>query len=181
MLWWPTNNISLWPDEVVWSKVEQLIVEGVAKAGKEGSVCQAAGWGYPWLTALPPCLASSITVNEITSLTQLEETQWREQARGLCLYILSTCFHFLHLLLSSWNENTFPLQCSDLNLFPHVPLWHSIFAFFPYLNYFFISYLTLSTFSPTVTGEEIHHQQSYILNQDTRPDILLRNFTACDT
>lgn len=26
------NNISPWPDEVVWSKVEQLIVEGVAKA-----------------------------------------------------------------------------------------------------------------------------------------------------
>lgn len=61
--------------EVVQSKVEQLILEGLAKVGKEGSVCQAAGWGYPWLTTLPPSLASANTVNEIPSLTQLADIQ----------------------------------------------------------------------------------------------------------
>lgn len=67
--------------KVVRSNVERLIVEGVAKAGKEGSVCQAAGWGYPWLSAQPPCLASSNTVNEIPSFVQPAVVQWRETER----------------------------------------------------------------------------------------------------
>lgn len=57
---------------MVWSKVQQLLEEGVVKSGKAGSVRQAAGWGYPWLTVQSPCLASS--VNEILSLAQLADT-----------------------------------------------------------------------------------------------------------
>lgn len=77
-------------DEVVQSMLEQLIVEGVAKTGRKGSVCQAAGWGYPWLTTLPPRSASSNAVNEIPSLAQLADIQWREKGteRGLdCVFI----------------------------------------------------------------------------------------------
>lgn len=42
---------------------------------KAGSVCQAAGWGYPRLTVPSPCPASS--VNEILSPALLADTQQR--------------------------------------------------------------------------------------------------------
>lgn len=52
-------------------------MEGAARATgkrKEGSLCQAAGWGYPCLTALALWPASFITVNEISILTKLART-----------------------------------------------------------------------------------------------------------
>lgn len=73
--------MSPWPNEVVRSKVERIIVKGVAKAEKEGSACQPAGWGYPWLTALLFCRASSITVNEIPSLTHTMEREKRRRGK----------------------------------------------------------------------------------------------------
>lgn len=152
--------------EVVQSKVEQLILEGLAKVGKEGSVCQAAGWGYPWLTTLPPSLASANTVNEIPSLTQLADIQWREteteRERGFnCVLIF-----YLHVFTSStpflpsafilkWkiisSPATSPKPVPPCLLLPSLTLCFC-------LNYIFISYLTLSTIFSTLTGEDIHHQ-----------------------
>lgn len=75
---WAVSNISPL-GRMVWSKVQQLLEEGVVKSGKAGSVRQAAGWGYPWLTVQSPCLASS--VNEILSLAQLADTQRKGRGR----------------------------------------------------------------------------------------------------
>lgn len=191
--WWATNSISPWTDEVVRSKVEQLIVEGVTKAGKEGSVCQAAGWGYPWLTALPLCPASSITVNEIPSFTQLSaDTQWREtdqSERGLnCVFIFyQPVFTFLHSLstfffILKWKYISTPvpwakpvppciLFLSDILFF---------LFFFSYLNYFFISYLTLSTLFSTLTGEG-HHPSPAVLHTQSGHQLRYRTALQCVT
>lgn len=107
----------------------------------------------------------------------MERERDRERT-WLCLYMILTCFHSLH----SFSTYFYPEMISAPVLWPKpappclfFPHWHPIFAppNPPYLNYIFISYLTLSTLFSTLTGEDIHHQQSYILNQDTSPDIIL--------
>lgn len=137
VLWWAANNISPWPDEVVRPKVERLKVEGVAKVGKEGSVCQAAGWGYPWLAALPLCPPSSITVNEIHRLTTGRHTMERKKDGELnCLFIFyqpvftfSTPFPPSSFILKWKYISTPVLWPKPVPPCLFFPLWHSIFAF----------------------------------------------------
>lgn len=175
----------LWTDEVVWSKVEQLIVEGVTKAGKEGSVCQAAGWGYPWLTALPLCPASSITVNEIPSFTQLADTQWRETERAredltVSLYFINPFLLFYthyppFFFILKWKYISTPVPWAKP--VPPCILFLSDVLFFSYLNYLFISYLTLSTLFSTLTGEG-HHPSPAVLHTRSHVEVIILRF-AC--
>lgn len=82
-----------------------------------------------------------------------------EERKGLCLHFLSSWFDFLH----SFAPSPFTLKLKYIStpaLWPNgspmslFPLWLSIFCIFHNLNYFFISYLTLSTLFSNLRGED---------------------------
>lgn len=127
-----------------------------------GSECQAAGWGYPCLTAASPCPASS--VNEIPSHTQCP--------------ILSAQLHFLHS--SPPSPLTLTLKYIFTPVLLAAPPPHLIFLSETAptsLNYFFISYLTLSTLSSNLPGGDVLRPAD---STGTPAQILCRA-PACDT
>lgn len=147
LLWWAANNISPWPGSGGGA------VQGGARYGegscksRRGQCVRLQDGGYPWLSSLRPCPASSTTVNEIPSLTQLADTQWKDKETeredltvslsSINLFLLPFT-PFFQLFLSFWMISTPVLWPKPVIPCLVFPLWH----YFP----FFLSSITPSFF-----------------------------------
>lgn len=135
--------------------MEQLIVEGVGK-GKEGSVCQAAGWGYPCLSApLPLLLLMRYPASHSGDALTV----------AVSLYFISQFSLLFHLTSPIWT-------CCSL---AHVALWHSIFCFFHVKWLLHFLFKSLAALISSVCEEDIHLQQLLILNRNTIPHLLFQS------